>query len=122
MELKEFKIEDNLENMEMVHGYLKLAFADNEITGITTAIGDALRSVGLRKIAEQTGIQETGLHKSFSGESVPRLDTVLKALNAMGFELTIKKNKDFSHVKTKAETRKTPRRKPATETRPQATA
>jgi probable addiction module antidote protein len=118
--LTPFNIEDELDNMELVYQYIRLSFAENNSEAITSAIGKSIRSVGLRKIAQKTGLQETGLHKSFSGDRNPRLDTVIAVLNEMGFDLTIKKNKNFANAKTKAETRKTPRKTPVVENHPQA--
>ena len=57
---------------------------------IAVALGDVARAKGMTKIAEKAGLGRESLYKSLSSEGNPRFSTVLKVVDALGFQLSIK--------------------------------
>ena len=42
------------------------------------------------ELAKKMGVTREGLYKSLNGNTKPRFETICKALNALGFQITIK--------------------------------
>lgn len=78
----------HLRNQEAIAGYMRECLATGSLPVITKALGDISRSVGMTKIAEKTGISRQSLYQSLSGATAPRLDTVLKVLDALNLRLS----------------------------------
>lgn len=45
---------------------------------------------GMSALARKTKLNRPNLHKMLSGKASPKLETVVKVLDASGFELTVK--------------------------------
>ena len=65
------------------------AFATSDITAICHAIGDATRLHNISELARETEIERSSIHRAFRGEQLPNFSTVLRVLDAMGFQLKI---------------------------------
>lgn len=57
---------------------------------IASAIGTVLRARGMSAVASAAGLNRQSLHKAFSNEGNPTLNTVLKVLDELGIELQAK--------------------------------
>ena len=44
----------------------------------------------MNELAKKMGVTREGLYKSLNGSTKPRFETICKALNALGFQLSIK--------------------------------
>ena len=71
---------------EMTAEYLNEALAARDCTIIAMAIGDMARAHGVAELSRESGIDPSSLHKSFRGETMPRLDTLVKSLTVLGLE------------------------------------
>jgi probable addiction module antidote protein len=69
--------------------YLNRAFESSDIVAICQAIGDATRLHNVSDIAKKSGIERASIYRSFGGQQSPNLSTVLKVLDAMGFQLKV---------------------------------
>ena len=77
-----YDVAESLRTPEEMAAYLEAC--------IEIADGDAAfiaRCKGMTEVARQTGLSRESLYKALSGERCPSLDTVLKAIAALGLEL-----------------------------------
>ena len=51
------------------------------------AIGDIARAKGMTQIAKDTGLGRESLYKTFSENSKPRFDMIVKVLDSFGVKL-----------------------------------
>ena len=65
------------------------AFATSDITAICRAIGDATRLHNISELARDAEIERTSIYRAFAGEKLPNFSTVLRVLDAMGFQLRV---------------------------------
>jgi probable addiction module antidote protein len=75
---------------EAVAGYLEEAFATDDPAYIASAMGTAMRAKGMSEVAEGSGISRERLYSSFSESGNPTLKTVVAALGALGWRLSVK--------------------------------
>ncbi len=65
------------------------AFATSDITAICHAIGDATRLHNISDIAREAELERPTIYRAFAGEKFPNFSTVLRVLDAMGFQLKV---------------------------------
>jgi probable addiction module antidote protein len=65
------------------------AFATSDITAICQAIGDATRLHNISELARDAKIERTNIYRAFAGAKLPNFSTVLRVLDAMGFQLRV---------------------------------
>ena len=56
---------------------------------VATALGDVARVKGMSALAKQAGVSRESLYRALSEEGNPQLSTVLKVLDALGFQLKL---------------------------------
>lgn len=61
-----------------------LAEAPDDAAGISRALGDIARAVGMSKVAKQSGLSRESLYKALSEDGNPSLDTILRVARAVG--------------------------------------
>jgi len=64
------------------------AFATSDITACR-AIGDATRLHNISDIAREAELERTSIYRAFAGEKLLNFSTVLRILDAMGFQLKV---------------------------------
>jgi probable addiction module antidote protein len=64
------------------------------------AIGAAAKIHDIQRIAEQAKIARTSVYRAFSGPRLPRFQTVLHVLDAMGLQMRVTLTADVVHVPT----------------------
>lgn len=87
--MKDYDVIDFLENQQDIAGYLIAAAAENDPAVLIAAINDAARAFGINKMAKQIGVNRESLYKSLNGSVMPRFDTICKALNALGLQISV---------------------------------
>lgn len=90
---EEYLIE-KLRNPEYAQTYLETALEEYGKDRDSEAFLLALRDVaeaqgGLSKLAAETGLNRAGIYKALSPQGNPRLDTMEKILQNLGFRLSI---------------------------------
>ena len=61
-----------------------LVEAPDDAAGISRALGDIARAVGMSKVAKQSGLSRESLYKALSENGNPSLDTILRVARAVG--------------------------------------
>jgi len=89
METTRFDIADYLDSKEMIVAYLNTVLEEGDDSAIITAIGHIAKSIGMTKIAEETGLSRPGLYKALSEGAKPQFETILKVLRAIGGKIKI---------------------------------
>jgi len=89
METSRFNISDYLDNNEMIAEYLNTVLAEGDDSEVIAAIGHVAKSIGMTKIAQETGLSRPSLYKALSEGSKPQFDTIMKVLRAIGGQIQI---------------------------------
>ena len=89
METSRFNISDYLDSNEMIAEYLNTVLADGDDSEVIAAIGHIAKSIGMTKIAQETGLSRPSLYKALSEGSKPQFDTIMKVLRAIGGQIQI---------------------------------
>ncbi|NOZ48289.1 MAG: putative addiction module antidote protein [Chlorobi bacterium] len=89
METSKLDIADNLDNNEIIAEYLNAVLEDGDHSDIITAIGHIAKSIGMTKIANETGLSRPSLYKALSEGAKPQFGTIMKVLRAIGGQIRI---------------------------------
>jgi probable addiction module antidote protein len=89
METSRFNISDYLDSNEMIAEYLNTVLAEGDDSDVIAAIGHIAKSIGMTKIAQETGLSRPSLYKALSEGSKPQFDTIMKVLRAIGGQIQI---------------------------------
>lgn len=89
IKLKDYDPIDFLESPEDMASYIDAAMQENDPAIMIDALNDVARAYGVNKIAEQIGVNRESLYKSLNGSVMPRFDTISKALNVLGLQLSV---------------------------------
>lgn len=88
--LREF-VREHIKDPEVAAEYLNAAQAEGDSQAFLMALKDVVEvHGGLSELARKTKLNRPNLHKMLSGKSSPKLETVIKVLDASGFTLTVK--------------------------------
>lgn len=89
METSKFDIADYLDSKEIITEYLNAVLADGNDSDIIVAIGNIAKSIGMTKIANETGLSRPSLYKALSDGSKPQFETIMKVLRVIGGQIQI---------------------------------
>jgi probable addiction module antidote protein len=89
METSKFDIADYLDNNEMIAEYLNAVLEEGDNPDLITAIGHVAKSIGMTKIAYETGLSRPSLYKALSDGAKPQFGTIMKVLKAIGGQIKI---------------------------------
>jgi len=89
MNTSKFDIADYLDSKEMIAEYLNVVIEDGNDADIVTAIGYIAKSIGMTKMAEETGLSRPSLYKALSDGAKPQFATIMKVLKAIGGKLKV---------------------------------
>jgi len=89
METSRFDIADYLDSSEMIAEYLNAVLEGGDNSDVITAIGHVAKSIGMTKIAEETGLSRPSLYKALSEGAKPQFATIMKVLRAIGGQVRI---------------------------------
>jgi probable addiction module antidote protein len=89
MEMSKFDIADYLDNTEMITEYLNEVLVYGSEADLLVAIGHIAKSIGMTKIAQESGLSRPSLYKALSDGSKPQFDTIIKILKAIGLQIQI---------------------------------
>lgn len=90
METTKFDVADYLDSEEMIAEYLNTVLEDGNSSDLINAIGHIAKSIGMTKIAEKTGMSRPSLYKALTNGAKPQFETIMKVLNAIGGQITVK--------------------------------
>ena len=89
METSRFNISDYLDSNEMITEYLNTVLADGNDSEVIVAIGHIAKSIGMTKIAQETGLSRPSLYKALSEGAKPQFSTIMKVLKAIGGQIKV---------------------------------
>ncbi len=89
METSKFDIADYLDSNEMIAEYLNTVLEEGDNSDVIAAIGHIAKSIGMTKIAEETGLSRSSLYKALSDGAKPQFGTIMKVLKAIGGQIRI---------------------------------
>ena len=81
---------DHINTKEDVIGVLEAALEENDTALLFTIIGDIARSKGMAQIAKELNLARESLYRSLAQNGNPSFDTIVKVLDNLGYQLSIK--------------------------------
>jgi probable addiction module antidote protein len=85
--LTTFDVSQYLDSKEMIAEYLSQVLQDGDMNELLEAIGNIAKAKGMSQIAKDTGLGRESLYKTFSADSKPRFETIMKVLDSFGVKL-----------------------------------
>ncbi|MGD0844741.1 MAG: addiction module antidote protein [Geobacteraceae bacterium] len=84
-----YDVAEHLRTPEEMAAYFEASLeeANGDAAFIAKALGDIARAKGMSQVARDAGLSRESLYKALSGERVPRFDTILKIVAALGLKL-----------------------------------
>jgi probable addiction module antidote protein len=73
----------------MIAEYLTQVLQDGDMNEVLEAIGNIAKAKGMSQIAKDTGLGRESLYKTFSSDSKPRFETIMKVLDSFGVKLKV---------------------------------
>lgn len=72
-----------------IAAFLQEAFETGDTKHFARCVGVAAKAVGMTTIAERTGMKRPALYRLTDGHSKPRLDTIMKVVDALGVKMKL---------------------------------
>jgi len=69
--------------------FLQVAFDTGDTKHFAFCVGIAAKTIGIAEIAERAGMKRPALYRLTDGQSRPRLDTILRVLDALGVKMKL---------------------------------
>ena len=88
--VSDWDLADEIETREDVIGILEAALEENDPEFLFKVIGDIARSRGMAQIARDLNLNRESLYRSLSQEGNPSFVTIVKVLDNLGFQLSVK--------------------------------
>ena len=70
--------------------YLAAALEENDPKFLVSVIGDIARSKGMAQLARDLNLARESLYRSLSPEGNPSFNTIVKVLDNLGFQLSVR--------------------------------
>jgi probable addiction module antidote protein len=84
-----FTIQDHIKTIEDQTAYLESVLEDGGPDDIAAAIGHIARARGVAVFAAEAGLSREAVYKAFKPGGNPTLETLTKAVGALGLRLTV---------------------------------
>ena len=81
---------EHINTKEDVIGILEAVLEENDTEILFEVIGDIARSKGMAQIAKELNLARESLYRSLSPDGNPSFTTIVKVLDNLGFQLSIK--------------------------------
>jgi probable addiction module antidote protein len=90
MEVTDWDMADHINSKEEVIAYLEAALEENDMELLLSTLGDIARSKGMTQIANDLNLSRESLYRSLFPDGNPSFSTVMKVLDTLGFQLSLK--------------------------------
>ena len=87
---RDWDLVDYLNTKEDVEGILEATLEENDPALLVAVLGDIARSKGMAQIAKDLNLARESLYRSLSQDGNPSFSTVVKVLDNLGFQLSVK--------------------------------
>jgi probable addiction module antidote protein len=84
-----FDIAAHLDSPKVVAAYLSEFFAEGDPAMIASALNDAARATRMPVVAAKSGLAREAIYKALRPGSQPRMETILRVLKALGYQLVV---------------------------------
>ena len=84
-------IAEHIETAEDVEAYLNVWLEDCTAQEFAYLIGCLARSQGMSEVARRAGLNRVSLYHALSDQGNPRLGTVMRVLDALGYRMKIER-------------------------------
>jgi probable addiction module antidote protein len=84
-----FNVQEHLRTHKDQIAYLEAVLEDGDPGLIAAALGDVARARGATRFSRETGLSRETIYKTLKPGGNPTLDTLTKALRALGLRLTL---------------------------------
>ena len=81
---------DHINTKEDVLIYLEAALEENDSALLFAVLGNIARSKGMTQIAKDTNLARESLYRSLSQDGNPSFITIVKVLDNLGYQLSVK--------------------------------
>jgi probable addiction module antidote protein len=81
---------EHINTKEDVIAYLDAALEENDTALLLSVIGDIARSRGMAQMAKELNLARESLYRSLSQEGNPSFVTIVKVLDNLGYQLSVK--------------------------------
>ena len=81
---------DHINTKEDVIAYLEAALEENDTALLLSVLGDIARSKGMAQIAKDLNLARESLYRSLSQDGNPSFSTIVKVLDNLGFQLSVR--------------------------------
>ena len=88
--VSDWSLADEIETKEDVIGILEAALEENDIEFLFKVIGDIARSKGMTQISRELNLNRESLYHSLSQDGNPSFSTIVKVLDNLGYQLSIR--------------------------------
>jgi probable addiction module antidote protein len=89
-ETTEWDLAEHINTREDVFGVLEAALEENDTALLLAVLGDIARSKGMAQIAKDLNLARESLYRSLSPEGNPSFSTVVKVLDRLDFQFSLK--------------------------------
>jgi probable addiction module antidote protein len=87
---EKWDLADHINTKEDIEGILEAALEENDTALLLAVIGDIARSKGMTQIAKELNVARESLYRSLSSDGNPSFSTIVKVLNNLGFQLSVR--------------------------------
>ncbi|MCL2481049.1 MAG: putative addiction module antidote protein [Spirochaetaceae bacterium] len=88
--VSDWNLADEINTKEDVIGIIEAALEENDTELLLSVIGDIARSKGMAQVARELNLNRESLYRSLSQDGNPSFNTIVKVLDNLGFQLSIK--------------------------------
>ena len=88
--ISDWNLEEEINTKDDIIGILDAALEENDMDFLLKIIGNIARSNGMSQIAKELDLNRESLYKSLSQDGNPSFNTVMKVLDILGFQLSVK--------------------------------
>ena len=81
---------EHINSKEDIAAYLEAALEENDTALLLSVIGDIARSNGMAQIAKELNLARESLYRSLSSDGNPSFNTIVKVLDILGYQLSIR--------------------------------
>jgi probable addiction module antidote protein len=81
---------EHINTKEDVTAYLEAALEENDTALLLAVIGDIARSKGMAQMAKDLNLARESLYRSLSQDGNPSFSTIVKVLDNLGFQLSVR--------------------------------
>jgi probable addiction module antidote protein len=81
---------EHINTKEDVIGILEAALEENDTEFLFRVLGDIARSKGMAQMAKDLNLARESLYRSLSQDGNPSFNTIVKVLDNLGFQLSIR--------------------------------